>query len=205
MSPNKNTNTVRSLYVRLKERNPTWQMQDFQAYCDRKREKEMSKTFPEKRTYTKKQVQLLQIAFANSRACENCGTFEQPTADHIVPKMILSAFGYDTLREFKPEWYQVLCMSCNSKKAYRLDFTNPRTFRIFLSLLYGHAKLNIVQRFVLRLLQLLQGSFTMKVLSALYKAKINKMPKTPKKPAPKKVAKMASMPKKLSGKGGKMC
>lgn len=46
------------------------------------------------------------------RQCQICGTYDEPTVDHIVP---VSAGGSDDLDNL-----QVLCRSCNSRKGARL-------------------------------------------------------------------------------------
>lgn len=80
--------------------------------------------------YTPKYVMALQPAWAKNKKCEKCGSTEEPTADHIVPACILRNFGFDTHREWRPEWLQVLCRPCNKKKGSDVDWNDVRTYAI---------------------------------------------------------------------------
>lgn len=83
----------------------------------------------------KKKVELLQEMIDKIKVCERCGSKENLTLDHIVPKQILSQFGLneeDTLHEF---YLQLYCRRCNTFKGMQLDTANPRTKKILLFLL----------------------------------------------------------------------
>lgn len=72
--------------------------------------------------------------------CEKCGSTENLTRDHIIPKWL-----YKRLNNFGPSLrfsqtfkknlgqsnFQTLCSECNSKKAGGLDMTHPMTRLIF--------------------------------------------------------------------------
>lgn len=73
--------------------------------------------------------------YTDSAKCARCGAKKDLTLDHIVPKAYLSAFCVNTDTEFVDGNYQLLCRLCNSHKAHRLDFSNPKTKEILSMLL----------------------------------------------------------------------
>ena len=68
----------------------------------------------------------------NNRCCNKCQRIEDLTIDHIVPDYLLEQFGIDIKRNYDPENLQVLCRRCNSFKANKLDFANPKTKSLLL-------------------------------------------------------------------------
>lgn len=73
--------------------------------------------------------------YGESKKCARCGAKTDLTLDHIVPKAYLQAFCVDTNTEMVEGNYQLLCRLCNSHKAHRLDFSNPKTKEILSTLL----------------------------------------------------------------------
>ena len=67
--------------------------------------------------------------------CVKCDRIENLTLDHIIPQAILTTFGVDIEREVIEGNYQLLCKLCNTFKASRLDFANPKTKKLLLELL----------------------------------------------------------------------
>lgn len=77
---------------------------------------------------SRKQVLALQIAFAREEGqCEKCPAVTDLTADHIVPALFLKMLGYNVEREFRMEWYQALCRTCNRNKSHRIEWGDYRT------------------------------------------------------------------------------
>lgn len=58
--------------------------------------------------------------------CNTDGDKVKLTLDHIVPKQILLDMGLDEFYEDESN-LEVLCISCNTRKAAQLDFSNPKT------------------------------------------------------------------------------
>lgn len=74
------------------------------------------------------QVISLQVLFAQEAGvCDHCGVETSLTADHIVPALLLKMLGYNVEREFRIEWYQCLCWTCNSRKGIQVEWNNYRT------------------------------------------------------------------------------
>lgn len=65
----------------------------------------------------------------NQELCVSCRRFApgSMTIDHIIPDSLLVMFGIDTDLEWDEENIQIMCRPCNSFKANRLDFKNPKT------------------------------------------------------------------------------
>jgi hypothetical protein len=62
--------------------------------------------------------------------CDQCGSEDLPTADHIVPMFMLNMLGFDMDHEFRLEWLQVLCYPCNVAKGSNIDWSSWRTQHI---------------------------------------------------------------------------
>jgi len=101
-------------------------------YEELKKQATIYKQLKQKETNTKNQIIALQQAFVISGGkCVKCGRTEFLTLDHIVPISILDQLGVCDLEDNDENW-QVMCRPCNSFKANRLDFTNPKTKEILL-------------------------------------------------------------------------
>lgn len=86
--------------------------------------------------HAKRNTSWLQSAYIKDIGkCERCGNKKNLTYDHIIPCKILKMFNIDPLREFWEENSQCYCHACNTMKADNLDFSNPKTKELLLTLL----------------------------------------------------------------------
>lgn len=60
--------------------------------------------------------------------CARCGSTDNLTKDHIIPKALLKMLCVQMLNE--QDNLQVLCQSCNTLKAHTLDPKHPKTMRL---------------------------------------------------------------------------
>lgn len=81
------------------------------------------------------ETQWLNDEISSGKACNRCKRKDMPTLDHIIPQDILAYLGFDVLRAYLPENYQVLCRPCNTLKANKLDFGNPKTKELMIKYL----------------------------------------------------------------------
>lgn len=59
--------------------------------------------------------------------CARCGRSGFMSLDHIVPLGFIEILGLAKMT-YGDEWnFQYLCRACNTLKAYRLDWNNPKT------------------------------------------------------------------------------
>lgn len=74
--------------------------------------------------------------------CTRCGSLENVTADHIIPKQFLKTLGIlDDMRgNFQP-----LCYNCNHIKGDLLDPQNPHTVKLLDYYISRWKKLNLKQ------------------------------------------------------------
>lgn len=88
---------------------------------------------------SKKQVRALEIAWRakmiKSGAICRCGRADMLTIDHVVPRVILIEMGFNAEYQWMPENFEVMCRPCNALKSGHLDFSNPKTKKIFTQLL----------------------------------------------------------------------
>lgn len=75
--------------------------------------------------------------------CNRCGSREDVTVDHIIPKNFLKALG---LLDDMKENYQPLCKKCNCIKGHVLDPLNPDTEVLLLRYINRWRALNIKPR-----------------------------------------------------------
>lgn len=67
-------------------------------------------------------------------SCEQCGSTENISLDHIIPYSFLKDhLNYKVMQSFEDEWnFRILCVTCNKTKSNLLDFTNKKTRENFL-------------------------------------------------------------------------
>lgn len=81
-------------------------------------------------------ITLEELLNRDGRSCRKCGRTEWLTIDHIVPVAMLRDMGVPEIETYADkENLQILCKMCNSFKANRLDFSDPRTKRVLSRLL----------------------------------------------------------------------
>ncbi len=87
----------------------------------------MKEVFLQKKAVIKLEQEWLAAQIAMGVTCRVCKSDKNLTYDHIIPRMILSMFGYETERYFNEDNSTVLCRRCNNFKSARLDFSFPKT------------------------------------------------------------------------------
>jgi len=71
--------------------------------------------------------------------CEECGSTQILTLDHIIPQSFLKDLGIDPDFDFNVKNFKLLCQKCNIKKGSHFDFKDPRT-EVLLKEYLGKAK-----------------------------------------------------------------
>ena len=64
--------------------------------------------------------------FLTGKSCASCGTKNNLTVDHIVPRSFLHPFGFMDVYNDR-ENLQAMCEPCNKAKGMTLDYKNPKT------------------------------------------------------------------------------
>jgi 5-methylcytosine-specific restriction endonuclease McrA len=78
-------------------------------------------------------LKLEELLNRDGKKCYRCGREEWLTIDHIVPVSILRDMGVEERETYADsENLRILCKPCNSFKANRLDFADPRTKRVLM-------------------------------------------------------------------------
>lgn len=81
-------------------------------------------------------IALEELLNRDGKKCFKCGRTEWLTIDHIVPVSILRDMGVPEAETYADkENLRLLCKPCNSFKAGRLDFSDPRTKRVLMRVL----------------------------------------------------------------------
>jgi 5-methylcytosine-specific restriction endonuclease McrA len=73
------------------------------------------------------------------KSCVECGSIDNLTIDHIIPRAFLKTLGYPVEKYWCLENVQGLCKTCNQGKADLIDKENPKTkvlLQRFLSFLF---------------------------------------------------------------------
>lgn len=76
--------------------------------------------------------------------CAKCGTTENLTWDHIIPKIILKTLCVSQTNERQN--LQILCQACNTKKGHALEPKNPRTMYLLRTYISRYEDLYVTKR-----------------------------------------------------------